>query len=100
MTPAATLHVDFPRIAEICRRYGIERLSVFGSAARGELRPDSDVDVMVDFLPDVAHGWAYFRLEHELSEAFGRPVDLATRKWMKPRVKSRAVPEARLIYAA
>ena len=40
--------------------------------------------MLVGFLPGVIHGWEYFRLEHELSEVFGRPVDLATKQWMKP----------------
>jgi uncharacterized protein len=82
------------------QRHGTQELSVFGSAARGGMRPDSDVDVVVEFFPDVVHGWDYFRIERELAEVFGRPVDLATKKWMKPRVKSRVLPEARLIYAA
>lgn len=64
------------------------------------MRPDSDVDVLVEFLPGVVHGWEYFRLEMELAAAFGRPVDLATRKWMRPRVQARILPEAQLVYAA
>lgn len=55
---------------------------------------------LVEFFPDVVHGWEYFRLERELADVFGRPVDLATKKWMKPRVKARVLPEARVVYAA
>jgi predicted nucleotidyltransferase len=94
------LDIPTEKIAAICKRDGIQELSVFGSAARGGMRPDSDVDVMVEFFPDVVHGWNYFRIEREFAEVFGRPVDLATKKWMKFRVKSRVLPEARLIYAA
>lgn len=100
MTLASGIEVPAAKIAEICKRYGIQELSIFGSAARGDMRADSDVDVMVEFLPDVVHGWEYFRLERELAEVFGRPVDLATKKWMKPRVKARVLPEARVVYAA
>ena len=100
MPPASSIDVPVERIAQICKRYGIQELAIFGSAARGDLRPDSDVDVMVEFLPGVAHGWEYFRIERELAEVFGRPVDLATKKWMKSRVKARVLPEARVVYAS
>jgi uncharacterized protein with HEPN domain len=44
------VEVDKNRLAETCRRYGVRELSVFGSAARGEARPDSDIDLLVEFL--------------------------------------------------
>lgn len=100
MTLASGFEVPTDRVAEICSRQGIQELSVSGSAARGDMRRDSDVDVLVEFLPGVVHGWEYFRLEMELAAAFGRPVDLATRKWLRPRVKAHILPEAQLVYAA
>jgi len=45
MTLASGIEVPVARIAEICKRYGIQELSIFGSAARGDMRADSDVDV-------------------------------------------------------
>jgi predicted nucleotidyltransferase len=100
MTLETGLEIPTEKINDICHRYGIQELSLFGSAARGDMRPDSDVDVLVDFLPGVVHGWEYFDLESELAEAFGRRVDLATKKWLKPHIKAQILPEARLIYAA
>ena len=100
MTLESGLEIPEKAIGEICRRYGIQELAIFGSAARGEMRPDSDVDVMVEFFPGVVHGWEYFRIERELAEAFGRRVDLATKKWMNARIRSRVLPEARVVYAA
>ena len=44
----------------------------FGSAARGDVRPDSDVDVMIEFFPDVRYGLECFDIERELGEAFGK----------------------------
>src|SRR5438270_5382461 len=44
--------VDYIALAELCRRYQVRELSVFGSAARGEMRPDSDIDLLVEFQPD------------------------------------------------
>jgi hypothetical protein len=75
-------------------------MSVFGSAARGELRPDSDIDVLVEFLPDAAIGWDFFQLEIELSELFGRRVDLGTKRSLKPWVRRNVLRDARVIYAA
>jgi predicted nucleotidyltransferase len=75
-------------------------MSVFGSAARGELRPDSDIDVLVEFLPDAAIDWDFFQLEIELSELFGRRVDLGTKRSLKPWVRRNVLRDARVIYAA
>lgn len=93
---------EIPRdkLAAMCRRYRIAELSLFGSAARGQLRPDSDIDVLVEFEPGVAWGWDYFALEQELTELLGRPVDLATKKWLKPEVRASILQDSRVIYAA
>jgi predicted nucleotidyltransferase len=100
MTLAAGLQVSTEKIAEICRRYQVREMAVFGSAARGELRPDSDIDVLVEFLPDAAIGWDFFQLEEELSELFGRRVDLGTKRSLKPWVRRNALRDARVIYAS
>ena len=44
-------------IEDICRRYQIVEMAIFGSAARGEAGPDSDVDILVEFAPGVVRGW-------------------------------------------
>lgn len=59
-------------------RYGVARVGVFGSTARGEAGPDSDVDVLVEYAPAVLPGFGFFRLERDLAALFGRPVDLVT----------------------
>jgi predicted nucleotidyltransferase len=46
------MQVDENKLADLCRQYCVRELSLFGSAARGEMRPDSDIDMLVDFLPD------------------------------------------------
>ncbi|HQR90978.1 MAG TPA: nucleotidyltransferase family protein, partial [Caulobacter sp.] len=56
--------------------YGVQRVGVFGSTARGEAGPDSDVDVLVEFAPKVLPGFGVFRLERDLAALFERPVDL------------------------
>jgi uncharacterized protein len=67
-------------------RFGAKHLSLFGSAARDEMRPDSDIDVLVDFDgPATFDG--YFDLKDYLEELLCRPVDLVTSKGLKPRAR-------------
>jgi len=66
-------------IEAFCRRNHIQRLALFGSVLRDDFRPDSDVDILVEFEPGRCVGlFAFARLERELSEIIGRPVDLTT----------------------
>ena len=62
----------------LCRRYHVRRLDLFGSAAAGELRAESDIDLLVDFGPQPGAGYAarYFDLLEALESLFKRPVDL------------------------
>jgi hypothetical protein len=99
MTLESGIVIPAEKIAEICRKYCIREMSVFGSAARGNMGQESDVDILVDFFPGVVHGWDYFGIEAELSETFGRSVDVATKKWLRPGVRDRILPEAHVIYA-
>ena len=50
------IEVDEAKLADICRRYQVRELSLFGPAARGEMRPDSDIDLLVEFLPNAEVG--------------------------------------------
>ena len=100
MTLAQGLEIPYEKLAELCQRHSIVELSIFGSAARGEMRPDSDIDILVEFAPDAVYGWSYFAIEQELSEILGHPVDLATKKWLKPKVREEILSQARVVYAA
>jgi hypothetical protein len=75
------------RRREISERFGVERVGLFGSAARDELREDSDVDVLVSFR-DQATFDGYMGLKFYLEELFGRKVDLVTEKGLKPRART------------
>ena len=64
-------------LAAFCREHGILELAVFGSAARGELRDDSDIDVVVTFATGVRWDlYDYAGMREELERLFARPVDL------------------------
>jgi predicted nucleotidyltransferase len=104
MTPM-NLGVGAERIAEFCRRWKITRLAVFGSFVRGELRPGSDIDLLVTFSPDA--DWTmfdHFAMEEELSHLFGREVDLVSVRAVEENpnpISRRAILDsARQIYAA
>ncbi|HEV7403778.1 MAG TPA: nucleotidyltransferase domain-containing protein [Chthoniobacteraceae bacterium] len=82
--PAAipALHVPHQAVADVCRRWGIVKMELFGSALRPDFDPArSDVDLMVTFAPDRLPGWEFFAdLPEELSAIFGRKVDVLTRR--------------------
>jgi uncharacterized protein len=93
--------VDEAKLAALCRRYEVRELSVFGSAARGEMRPDSDIDILVEFLPGASVDLVdYAGLMIDLSDLFGRKVDLVSKTGLKPLIRSSVLDEARVLYAA
>jgi predicted nucleotidyltransferase len=79
----------------------VKELSLFGSAVRGEMRPDSDIDLLVDFLPGARPGLlGVSAMMREFSGLLGRRVDLAVKPALKPLIRAGVLAEARLIYAA
>lgn len=87
-------------LMEICRRYHVRRLALFGSVLREDFRSDSDVDVLVEFEPGFVPGLRFFTLQDELSETLGRRVDLNTPGFLHPAFRDRVVAEAQVQYAA
>lgn len=102
--------VNFPdnEIAAFCRRHGVARLSLFGSILREPtpeggygFRPTSDVDVLVEFLPDETPSLLDFAgMQMELSDLLKRDVQLHTPPMLSPYFRPRVVREARLLHAA
>ncbi|MEX0626735.1 MAG: nucleotidyltransferase family protein [Chloroflexota bacterium] len=88
-------------LVAFARRHGVLFLAVFGSAARGELKATSDVDVMMDLTADSHAGlFEQVRMAFELEALFGRRVDLVTRASLKPRVRATVDREAVVLYEA
>lgn len=101
MTSAIEAALPAVPLAEICRRYRVKELSVFGSAARGELRPESDIDLLVDLLPDARVGlFELWDLGEELERLVGRRVDLVPKGGLKKLIRPHILKESRLVYAA
>lgn len=93
--------IDRGRLEEFCQRHGIRRLSLFGSALREDFRPESDIDLLVEFLP--GHRVSLFDLggmSMELGEILGRPVDLRTAEDLSRYFREEVVKTARPLYAA
>ncbi|MBN1250343.1 MAG: nucleotidyltransferase family protein [Anaerolineae bacterium] len=97
----ARIELPKERIAEFCKQRHIRRLAVFGSALRGDFRPDSDVDILVEFEQDHVPGLlGIARLERELSVILeGRDVDLRTPEDLSRYFRDTVVEEAEVQYA-
>jgi predicted nucleotidyltransferase len=93
------LAVDLDKLRDICDRYGVARLDVFGSTARDQARPDSDIDVLYELAPGARLGWEIEDLADELSALLGRRVDLVSRLGLHERLRDQVLTEARLLYA-
>ena len=101
MTLTSGISVPVERIAEICRRYQVRELSLFGSAVRGDIRTESDIDILVEFDPNATVGILKFAaLSEDLEAIFGRKIDLVTKLGLKPWVRPHVLREAKLVYAA
>ncbi|HMK81234.1 MAG TPA: nucleotidyltransferase family protein [Xanthobacteraceae bacterium] len=80
------------------RARGVAHAAVFGSVARGDARPDSDLDIMIDVAPEVPLTvYGYVRLKEYIAGLFEGPVDVVTRDALKPYVRPAATADA--IYA-
>jgi hypothetical protein len=88
------------QVEEFCRRHHIRRLSLFGSVLRNDFRPDSDVDILVEFEPGFVPGLAFFGMQDELSQILGRKVDLNTPGFLSPWFRNEALSAAEDQYVA
>lgn len=94
--------IDREQLAQLCRRHHIRRLSLFGSVLTGKARPDSDVDLLVEFAPGHAPGFlGLAAIENELSALLGgRRVDLRTPQDLSRHFRDEVLRTAEVQYAA
>jgi predicted nucleotidyltransferase len=98
-----TLHgIEIPRerIEAFCHANGIRRLAFFGSILHDDFRPESDVDVLVEFQPGVRVGLAFIRMQDELSAILGHKVDLNTPGSLSKYFRDEVLIEAETLYVA
>ncbi len=80
------------KVIPILRKYGVKRASIFGSTVRGELKEDSDIDILVEIDKDISL-LDFVALKLELEDVLGRKVDLVELDAIKPRLKERILKE-------
>jgi predicted nucleotidyltransferase len=87
------------KLAAFCRKNHIRKLAFFGSVLRADFKPDSDIDVLVEFEPGHTPGFAFITLQDELSRLLGgRQVDLVTSKFLNPGIRKRVEMETSVVY--
>ena len=91
------VQINHQRLAALCEKHDVRVLKLFGSAARGEDRFDSDIDLIVEF-DGRKSLFDLIELESALQELFGRPVDLLTERSISPYLRDRILSSASVIY--
>ena len=94
------INVPGDKISEFCKRYRINKLSLFGSVLRSDFSDSSDIDVLIEFEP--GHGTGYFglaRMERELTAIIGRKVDLRTPQELSRYFREEVLSKAEIQYA-
>lgn len=92
--------IQLPRekIEEFCKRNHIRKLAIFGSVLRDDFKPESDLDVLVEFEPGHIPGLAFFGMQAELSDSLGHQVDLNTPQFLSQYFRRQVQQEAQVIY--
>lgn len=91
----------FPKekVSEFCKQHHVIKLAFFGSVLREDFRPDSDIDMLVEFEAGKVPGLAFFGMQDELTKLIGRKVDLHTPKSISKYYREQVLKEAQIVYA-
>ena len=88
------------KVAEVCRKYHICELSLFGSQVRGDAGSNSDFDFLVEFFPGAQIGFITLgEIQIELSDIVQSPVDIVPKKGLKKTIRAEVLAEAEVLYA-
>ncbi len=94
LTPEKIMKILRELLPKIKTQYQIKQLGLFGSYVRGEATENSDIDILVEFYPNINFGLiTYCRLENQLSETLGKKVDLVTKDGLKPHIGANILKE-------
>lgn len=99
--PQQHISISQDLLREFCAKHHIRQLALFGSALRDDFTPQSDIDVLAEFVPGEPVG--YIRLgtiEAELSDLLGQQVDLNLKDSLNPAFRERVLSEAKILYDA
>ncbi len=87
-------------IKDLCERYQVKELSIFGSALREDFNAGSDIDLLVEFEPEAQIGFVTLsRMQRELSAILNRPVDLVPKGGLKTKIRDIVISNAKVLYA-
>lgn len=94
------INISDEALADICRRYQVRELALFGSVLRDDFRDDSDIDVLVEFEPEAQIGFFELaRLQRELTVLIGRKVDVVPKRGLNPVIRNPILEAAEVLYA-
>ncbi|MBI5971086.1 MAG: nucleotidyltransferase family protein [Deltaproteobacteria bacterium] len=96
------LKIEIPheKVVEFCRKNHIRKLSFFGSVLRGDFSPESDIDVLVEFIPGMGPGYiGLSQMERELTGIFDRKIDLRTPNELSKYFREEVITSALVEYA-
>jgi len=96
------INISENQLAELCRKWKVTELSIFGSILRDDFSPDSDIDVLVVFQPDAPWSlWDLLDMREELQHLFGRTVDLVEKDALRnPFRRHEILRNHKVLYAA
>ena len=83
-------------LAELSREYAVSEIGIFGSYARNEQKPESDLDILVEFSKPVGFV-SFMQLEQHLQQLLGVKIDLVTRAALKPQIGARILSEVNYV---
>ena len=88
-------------LSDFCQRYQVQKLAFFGSVLREDFNEDSDVDVLVTFMPGARVGFLMLgRMKRELEALVGREVDIVPEVGLKPVIRDEILESSEVVYAA
>jgi predicted nucleotidyltransferase len=95
--------IDIPMdaLADLCRRYHVRELALFGSVLRDDFRDDSDIDILVEYESDAQVGlYEHFDLQRDLEQLLGRRVDLVSKRGLNVVIRDDVLRSSQVLYAA